>query len=58
MQEGDSVAVFRREDVPFVVSRAAGNDAWRLVGDAYAHGIMYGGAEDELGSGMDDIALV
>jgi len=51
------VAVLEGEDVPFVIRRAR-NDVWRLVGNAYVHGVMYGGAEDELESGMNDIALV
>jgi hypothetical protein len=61
-QAGDSMAVFRGEDVPFVVRRAGetGNEKWVLVGDAFVYGFMYGrGLEDELLDGrMEEIMLV
>ena len=56
-QADDSIAVFYGEDVPFVI-RKAQNGVWRLIGDAYVHGVMYGRAEEEWDSVMDDIARV
>ena len=40
-QVGDSVCIIAGEDVPFVISEAG--EHWRLVGDAYFHGLMGGG---------------
>ncbi|EON67477.1 hypothetical protein W97_06731 [Coniosporium apollinis CBS 100218] len=42
---GDRITIFKGGKRPFVV-RAVG-EKWRLVGDSYVHGVMYGGAFDE-----------
>lgn len=43
---GDSVFLLKGGSRPFVLRRVA--DKWRLVGDAYVHGIMFGGAFREV----------
>ncbi|SMR49464.1 unnamed protein product [Zymoseptoria tritici ST99CH_3D1] len=41
---GDSVVLFKGASMPFVIRRSG--DQWRLIGEAYVHGIMYGAAFD------------
>jgi hypothetical protein len=41
---GDKIALFKGSKTPFVI-RQKGSD-WELIGEAYVHGIMYGGAFD------------
>lgn len=41
-REHDTVWVVLGMDVPLVL-RACGNDRWRIIGEAYVHGIMDGG---------------
>jgi hypothetical protein len=42
---GDKITLFKGGKTPFVI-RAKGSH-WELIGEAYVHGIMYGGAFDE-----------
>ncbi|KAJ9621331.1 hypothetical protein H2203_007383 [Taxawa tesnikishii (nom. ined.)] len=42
---GDTVVVFKGGARPFVLRRH--EDKWRLIGDCYVHGIMYGAAFEE-----------
>jgi len=51
---GDSLALFRGGRVPFVI-RECGK-SWRLIGEAYVHGVMNGEAWD--GSRCGDMRLV
>ncbi|KAK5110893.1 hypothetical protein LTR85_000703 [Meristemomyces frigidus] len=46
---GDSVILCKGAMVPLVVRRQDGQ--WRLIGDAYVHGIMMGGVSKHLGAG-------
>jgi hypothetical protein len=39
-QSRDSICIFPGEVVPFVIRRSG--EHWKIVGDAYIHGIMYG----------------
>ena len=39
---GDSLVILEGASMPFVIRRLG--DHWRLVGEAYVHGIMYGAA--------------
>jgi hypothetical protein len=40
---GDSIVLFRGGSRPYVIRREEGG-RWRLIGNAYVHGIMYGAA--------------
>jgi hypothetical protein len=42
---GDAIAIFKGGARPIVIRRVG--DCWRLIGDAYVHGIMYGAALEE-----------
>ncbi|KAL2193330.1 heterokaryon incompatibility protein-domain-containing protein [Corynascus similis CBS 632.67] len=44
-KEGDAIALLEGGRVPFVL-RSAGEGKWRLIGEAYVHGIMEGEAWD------------
>lgn len=39
---GDAIAIFQGCDVPMVIRRRGVGSGWRLVGEAYVHGIMDG----------------
>lgn len=43
---GDAIVIFKGGGRPFVI-RKISDRTWRLIGDAYIHGIMYGGAFEE-----------
>lgn len=48
VQPGDVVCVFNDSVSPFVVRRVdevEGRARWKLVGDAYVHGLMHGEAD-------------
>lgn len=55
--DGDVIAVFYGCEVPFLL-RAAGGDCYKLVGNCYVHGIMYGEALGFPGLAVQDIRLV
>jgi hypothetical protein len=44
---GDSVALCKGSKVPLIIRARKESTAWRLVGDAYVHGIMNGTAFEE-----------
>lgn len=46
LREGDEIVLVKGGMVPLVL-RARGEGRWKLVGDAYVHGIMHGEAFDE-----------
>ena len=57
---GDVVCVFNNSVSPFVVRRVDevdGRTRWKLVGDAYVSGLMYGEA-DALGVEEVDVLLM
>jgi hypothetical protein len=57
----DVVAVFNDSVSPFVVRRVDwvdGRTRWKLVGDAYIHGLMYGEADKLGGVEEEDILLM
>jgi hypothetical protein len=41
MQTGDVIAIFNGASVPFII-RPVGEDRFRLMGECYCDGIMYG----------------
>jgi hypothetical protein len=46
-QPDDSIVIFKGGKVPFVVRKHEDGCHWRLIGEAYVHGIMFGEAWDE-----------
>ena len=52
VEVGDQIWLLRGANVPFILRRAGnGNGNYRLIGEAYVHGIMHGEAmEGRLGS--------
>ncbi|KAI0114151.1 heterokaryon incompatibility protein-domain-containing protein [Nemania sp. FL0031] len=46
LEEGDQVFVLSGADTPYVLRRV--NWRWKVIGEAYVHGIMYGEAADGL----------
>ncbi|KAK5032098.1 hypothetical protein LTS07_004720 [Exophiala sideris] len=57
VEEGDFVAVFEGVEVPFLL-RPVGRDQYRLMGNCYCHGIMYGEALDMPDLEVCDIEIV
>lgn len=55
-EAGDSVCIVKGESIPFVLSSVG--SLWRLIGDAYIHGIMQGEALDWSGYKNEDIVLI
>ena len=53
-QAGDKVCVFRGFTVPFVLRRTNDNN-YKLIGDCYLHGVMFGEQYDE--SAMKEITI-
>jgi hypothetical protein len=60
MEEGDTVAIFRGCKTPFILRQARGKkeSMWRILGDAYVHGIMRGEAVRMDGVGDRNFLLV
>lgn len=54
-QQGDHVVLLKGGRVPFIL-RKAGNCSYRVIGESYVHGIMYGEAFDS--QKCSDITLV
>mgnify|MGYP003623022304 CR=1 FL=1 len=48
MQQGDIIFALMGANVPFVL-REAENGRYRLVGECYIHGVMYGEVAEEPG---------
>ncbi|KAK4442570.1 HET-domain-containing protein [Podospora aff. communis PSN243] len=47
VEEGDAVFLLQGSSVPLVLRKAEKGDMWKLVGDAYVHGVMGGEKWDE-----------
>jgi len=47
VETGDSVVICKGSSVPLIMRRTEGEDEFRLVGDAYVHGVMRGEAFQE-----------
>jgi len=59
LESGDEVWLMKNAAVPFIL-RPTGDEQYKLVGEAYVHGIMYGELVDVPGGreGFRDIAIV
>jgi hypothetical protein len=57
LKRGDAVWVLAGSRVPLVL-RPAENEAWKLVGEAYIHGLMNGEVKKEAGKELKRIDLV
>jgi hypothetical protein len=61
-QKGDEICILLGMKVPFVMRKLegweTGRTAYRLVGECYIHGLMYGEALDLPGFILQDIELV
>ena len=42
MQAGDVVCIFRSMKVPFILWRVIDKDIFKLIGEAYVHGLIQG----------------
>ena len=61
MKLGDVVSILPGAVVPFVLGQGnkegSKKGKWRLVGEAYVHGIMHGEALEMEGWGLEEIVL-
>lgn len=57
-QEKDTIVVFERACVPFVVRETHNDTGYELLGEAYVHGIMQGEAMAMSDTKVEDVTLV
>jgi hypothetical protein len=55
--KGDVVAVLEGSKFPLLLRRGGPDDAWRIIGVCYVHGIMYGEAWKGFEAQVEDIMI-